>query len=200
MTTTHYYRCGCTNWAQNNGAGNEKDGRMKRLGYVQIVSNDPPQVALQHSSHDNTKRCNRYMRFSHSVESQQAAAVARSSDAAGITALLRRARQSRAPTIAVMWSPHTEQWHHGACGHGQGTPQILADRLSREQVDPQNWVFGANCAEVHCVINAGLTAEDTLAGCRFIAYNTVQRGFYGACRSCSSWIRGLGGTFYAPRV
>jgi hypothetical protein len=104
--------------------------------------------------------------------------------------------------VGWMWDTETGSWYDGKSGHQSGPGKVPKDiwgQIIAMKPDPDDSVFGRNCAEVQCIVKAyERKRKPDLTGCYFFAMNVKARSIYGPCRSCTSWISGKRGQAHRP--
>lgn len=199
----HRYRCGCT----------LPQGANWQAGWIveRSASAQPQFLRKSHYQLDNDRGCNRYLRYVATTDVKGTREVEIPVENAdwGELELRRRFAKADVPTGAIMWCGETRRWYYGKCRHGimlasqDRIPLAIRKAIQAEHSEKMLDAncYGANCAEVQCVVKAyagGRGAKD-LAGCRFLARN-VSTGPISACGSCSSWIKALDGSYATYRA
>jgi hypothetical protein len=191
MSFIHYYRCHCKDWTTGHWVTESSN------------NNKPKYNGESHRLLVPNTRCSRLLRWSHTQAVIQNQVNAPGSYGQGKVLLMAYAGKSKFSTVAVMWDPHTQQWYYGHSKHekGQGhVPGVIWNYITTRPVQKDSWSFGQNCAEVACVIKAyanGRLGND-LRDCSFMAMKAREKRFYGACGSCSDWIKHFFGTYHNP--
>lgn len=185
----HFYRCRCLkHWTS--------DATVNPGGAGLIVEESTKQAPAfdrkQHYQFNKGAKCQNYLKYNHTSTSRGSAAVKVDvrDRAYGIQLVYQYARKvTGAATVAVMWDNETARWYYGKCHHEEqlrntNVPSEIAGYIAKLEVDKKDWAFGVNCAEVECIIKgyAGGRKADTLKGCYFVAYSTVDQ-------SCSAGAR-----------
>lgn len=109
---------------------------------------------------------------------------------------------SKAPMIAVMWFPDGT-WISGHARWATQKPTLPANapeflKKVRFVTDAQDWDFGTNCAEFHCVFKALKMGKVSFRGCVFLAARPGPV-LMGPCKSCNAWINNLGAKSFSKR-
>ena len=195
-TFTHYYRCHCVDWVNNHFI---EDG----------TTNPAPEYhGQQHFQLNNRVPCQRYLKHAKTQlhkEKAKVAPPAKDSVEYGISLATHQIGKVNMPTIAYMWESESQTWIYGKCKHGHGSKDATLAAVPNEIIkridagaklfDPEQYIFGWNCAEVECIIKAYSASTprqtDDLKDCIFVAANSGREGsgnLMDACHSCRNWI------------